>query len=65
MSTKPKPKAPAPAPAPVDSRGNVRVYIDLPPDVARKFNVLAAMRGVAKRVLLAEIVRDAVAEVKL
>lgn len=62
MNAKARPKAAAPPP---DSKGNIRVYIDLPGDVARKFNVLAAMRGVPKRLLLAEIVRTAVADVKL
>jgi predicted DNA-binding protein len=50
---------------PVDVRGQVRVYIDLPRELAHKLNVLAALRGKAKRALLAEIVSAAVAEVKL
>lgn len=54
-----------PDPPSADSHGNIRVYIDLPSDLVRKFNVLAAMRGIPKRILLAEMVRDAVADVKL
>ncbi len=48
-----------------DSRGNVRVYIDLPSALVRKFNVLAAMRGLSKRGLLAQIVEQAVNDAKL
>ena len=65
---KPTPKnarVTAPAPPTTDAKGNLRVYIDLPTDVVRRFNVLAAMRGVPKRTLLAEIVRLAVADVKI
>lgn len=63
MGPKLKPPAPAPSPpaktAVVDSRGYVRVYIDLPPDIVRRFNIMAATRGQPKRVLLAELVRNA------
>lgn len=48
-----------------DSKGNVRVYIDLPPELVRRFNVLAAMRSVAKRVLLAQIVEEALTAAKV
>lgn len=43
----------------VDSRGYTRVYIDLPPDIVRRFNIMAATRGQPKRTLLAELVRNA------
>lgn len=63
-----KAKTPAPAPpakaTPTDSRGNVRVYIDLPSDLVRRFNVMAASRDQPRRALLAEIVRDALAAAK-
>jgi hypothetical protein len=33
------------------------VYIDIPGDLVRKLNVLAAMRSVSKRALIADLVR--------
>lgn len=59
MQSKILKRAPARASAPTDSKGNKRVYIDLPANSARRFNVLAAMRGVPKRELLAQIVEEA------
>lgn len=65
--------APAPTPQPivatVDSKGNQRVYVDLPKALVMKFNVMAAMKGVTKRsymsALLAEAINRASAEAKL
>lgn len=66
MKTTPKTaRLTAPTPPPTDAKGNVRVYVDLPAELARKFNVLAASRGIPKRILLAEVVKAAVADVKL
>lgn len=65
MNPKSKPATPPRGPPLTDSRGSVRVYIDLPADVVRQFNILAATRGVPKRTLLADIVRAAVADVKI
>ena len=64
--TKPAPAAPAPA---VDSKGNRRIYVDLPTPLITRMNVLAAMRGMQKRVLIATLLTDAInraaAEAKL
>ena len=51
--------------AAVDSRGTQRVYIDLPKDSVQRFNVLAAMRSMPKRALLAQIVEEALKANKL
>ena len=60
------PAAPAPA---VDSKGNRRIYVDLPTPLITRMNVLAAMRGLQKRVLIATLLTDAInraaAEAKL
>lgn len=60
MITKRAPKG-APKPA-TTTRGTTRVYVDLPAESVRRFNVLAAMRAVPKRLLLAQIVEDALKE---
>lgn len=68
MNTKRKSTAartPASALRMTDSRGTQRVYVDLPADLVRRFNVLAATRGMPKRGLLAQIVEDAVKAAKL
>lgn len=58
-----------PVAAVVDSKGNQRVYVDLPKALVMKFNVMAAMKGVTKRsymsALLAEAINRASAEAKL
>lgn len=60
-TSKKPPTAPAPAPAPsVDSKGNQRVYVDLPRALVVKFNVLAAMQGVTKRALMTTLLVDAI-----
>ena len=46
---------------PVDSRGNVRVYADVPKSVAQEFTILAVRRDMSKRDLLAKLIMDAVA----
>lgn len=66
MSSKRNTSAPPPAPSPAakrptDSRGNVRIYADIPAPVARAFSILAARKEMAKKDLLAEIVSDACA----
>lgn len=53
------PPAPAPAPA-ADSKGNRRVYVDLPAPLITRMNVLAAMRSVTKRALIASLLTDAI-----
>lgn len=69
-----KKSTPAPAPlqqvaATVDSKGNQRVYVDLPKSLVTKFNVMAAMKGVTKRsymsALLAEAINRAATEAKV
>lgn len=60
MNTKRATRTTRPATAPTDSRGTMRVYVDLPKESVRRFNVLAAMRGMPKRALLAQIVEEAV-----
>lgn len=62
MNTKRTPRQRASA---ITSSGTQRVYIDLPVDAVRRFNVLAATRGVPKRALLAEIVEEALKAAKL
>lgn len=55
--------------ATVDSKGNQRVYVDLPKALVTKFNVMAAMKGVTKRsymsALLAEAINRAAQEAKV
>lgn len=48
-----------------DSRGMKRVYVDLPAASVQRFNVLAAMRNMPKRMLLASIVEEALKAAKL
>ncbi|RTL17983.1 MAG: hypothetical protein EKK55_21905 [Rhodocyclaceae bacterium] len=55
-------RTPAPKPATTTSKGTKRVYIDLPVDLARRFNILAATRSVGKRALLAQIVEKELKE---
>lgn len=59
-------QTPTPIVATVDSKGNQRVYVDLPKALVTKFNVMAAMKGVTKRsymsALLAEAINRASAE---
>lgn len=57
--------APAKKPATRTSSGTQRVYVDLPTELVRKFNVLAAMRSQPKRALLAQIVEEAVTSAKI
>lgn len=47
------------------SSGTQRVYVDLPADSVRRFNVLAAMRSMPKRALLTQIVEEALKAAKL
>lgn len=44
-----------------DSRGNVRIVVDLPKNVAQEFAVLAIRRGETKRALMARLIMNAVA----
>lgn len=55
----------APKPATTTTRGTVRVYVDLPAESVRRFNVLAAMRSVPKRLLLTQIVEDVLKDAKI
>jgi hypothetical protein len=63
------PTAALPQAVSVDSKGNQRVYVDLPRALVVKFNVLAAMRGVTKRsymtALFSEAITRAATEAKL
>lgn len=59
MVTKKQASPAAPAPA-VDSKGNRRIYVDLPAPLITRMNVLAAMRGMQKRVLIATLLTDAI-----
>ena len=45
----------------VDSRGNVRVYTDVPRAIAKEFAILAIRRGKSKRALMADLIMRAVA----
>ena len=69
MATKKTVPAPAPAPAPADAKGNRRLYADVPAPLITRLNVLAAMKGVTKRALIASLLSDAItrasAEAKL
>lgn len=47
------------------STGTQRVYVDLPAESVRRFNVLAAMRSMPKRLLLTQIVEEALKAAKL
>lgn len=68
MATKKTTPATMPA-SMVDSKGNRRIYVDLPASLIVRFNVLAAMKGVTKRALLTTLLSDAIsraaAEAKL
>lgn len=44
----------------VDTRGNVRIYTDVPPKVAEDFAILAIRRKKSKRALMAELIMGAV-----
>ena len=44
----------------VDSRGNVRVYTDVPRAIAKEFAILAIRRGKSKRALMADLIMRAV-----
>ena len=65
MNTKRTTAPRATRPDTTDSRGSKRVYIDLPAESVRRFNILAATRGVAKRALLAQIVEEALKAAKI
>ena len=52
--------AAAPALVPADSKGNRRIYADLPASLITKFNILAATRGVTKRSLITTLLADAI-----
>lgn len=51
--------------AAVSKNGDVRVYFDLPADLGRKLNILAASLDKPKREVLADIVTAAVANVRI
>lgn len=53
------PPAPAVAATPVDSKGNRRIYVDMPATLVTRLNVQAAMRSIPKRVLMAQLLADA------
>lgn len=61
MVKKTAPPAAMPQAVSVDSKGNQRVYVDLPRALVVKFNVLAAMRGVTKRSYMTALFSDAIA----
>jgi len=65
MNTKRTAATPKRAATATDSRGTMRVYIDLPVESVRRFNVLAATLSMPKRTLLAQIVEDALKASKL
>lgn len=48
-------------PGPTDSRGNMRIYTDVPAHVGKEFKVLAIRRGISIRALMAKLIMDAVA----
>jgi len=61
MATKKQTAPPAPAPlSAVDSKGNRRIYVDLPAPLITRMNVLAAMRSVTKRALITMLLTDAI-----
>lgn len=61
MATKkPAPPAAIPQAVVVDSKGNQRVYVDLPRALVLKFNVLAAMKGVTKRAYMTALFSEAI-----
>lgn len=43
-----------------DSKGNRRIYVDLPGPLVTRFNVLAAMKSVTKRALITALLTDAI-----
>lgn len=49
-----------PPAAPTDTRGNVRVYSDLPRAVANELAILAIRSGVSKRALMTMLIMNAV-----
>lgn len=46
---------------PKDTRGNVRIYTDVPEHVAKEFKILAIRRGVSIRALMSQLIMQAVA----
>ena len=65
MNKRTTPAKRTPTSATRTSSGTQRVYVDLPTELVRKFNVLAAMRSQPKRALLAQIVEEAVTSAKI
>jgi len=57
-ATRPASKA-APT-QPADSKGNTRIFTDVPVHVAQEFAILAIRRGLSKRALMAKLIMDAV-----
>jgi hypothetical protein len=57
QSARAEPKDPR---LPTDSRGNKRVYTDVPAHIAQEFAILAIRRKVSKRALMAQLIMDAV-----
>jgi metal-responsive CopG/Arc/MetJ family transcriptional regulator len=60
MASKKSTPAPTPIVATVDSKGNQRVYVDLPKSLVTKFNVMAAMKGVTKRSYMSSLLAEAI-----
>lgn len=60
MVKKTAPPAALPQAVVVDSKGNQRVYVDLPRALVVKFNVMAAMKGVTKRSYMTSLLSDAI-----
>lgn len=44
----------------IDSKGNRRIYVDLPAQLITRLNVLAAMKNVTKRGLVTQLLSDAI-----
>ena len=44
---------------PVDSRGNVRVYADVPRDIAQEFTIMCVRRNTSKRAMIAQLITNA------
>lgn len=60
-SKKPAPAPAAPAAPPMtDSKGNQRVYVDLPRALVTRLNVMAAQRNMQKRVLITSLLMNAI-----
>lgn len=43
-----------------DSRGNMRIYTDVPAHIGKEFKVLAIRRNTSIRALMAQLIMDAV-----